>query len=79
MGTNFYAVTEDSPVPIHIGKRYGAGYGRTGFIWAIEIGAMEGLEVFFNEYGDALCRADITEMLLGTSEQQLDSIGVDFS
>lgn len=74
MGTNYYA--EDGT---HIGKRYAAGGGRMGFIWAVGIGRMEAFRRFSEERGEPwMNRQQFTAMLAECSEQDFRHIGIEF-
>jgi len=95
MSTNYYIkgydtpeINENSP-KWHLGKRYSAGNGKLGFIWAIDMTVVEfaerieELELFadsciVNEYGEEFSVLEFMNLALGCDVQDTDSIGKEF-
>lgn len=84
MSTNYYVAgytgeSKDDPVA-HIGKTYFGGVERgMGFIWAMEIGRLEGVTLIEDEYGKMLTRQDFTEILAHCTHQCFRSVGERFA
>jgi len=88
MSTNYYI--KDS-LDFHLGKRYSAGNGKLGFIWArnieliafselmVELGFQSLDNCIVNEYGDEMSIIDFIQIAYNCDIQDTDSIGKEFS
>ena len=87
MSTNYYIKGYPE---WHLGKRYSAGKGKLGFIWAYNKTVVEFAEriaelglnandCIVNEYGDEFSVEDFFGLALGCDIQDSDSLGKEFS
>ena len=83
MSTNYYdagrlADRDNYDPEVHIGKTY-AGNGGVSFMWAMEVGQLEGITQIINEIGETFTRAEFTDVLAHCVHQDFDNVGVWFS